>query len=143
MIQDFINSISNNTLLYTTFGCCVLFPYAIPVWLFSAMMITFCKSPNFMDEEFSRREAIKMLYDDEHISDEELETVDELTVDELRMRISQLQSEIAGYKTTTTATTTTDDTNTSNDTTEEVDVDEITSTNEEDTDMVVPDKKND
>lgn len=138
MIQDFINSISNDALLYSTFGFCVLFPYAIPVWLFSAMMITCCKSPNFMDEEFNRREAIKMLYDDEQITDEELETVDELTIEELRERISQLQSEIAEYKTTTT-----DDTNAANDTTDEVDVDEITTTNEQDNDMVVPDKKND
>lgn len=138
MIQDFINSISNDALLYSTFGCCILFPYAIPVWLFSAMMITCCKSPNFMDEEFSRREAIKMLYDDEHISDEELETVDELSVNELRERISQLQSEIAEYKTTENTSE-----DTTEDTTDEVDVDEITTTNEQDNDMVVPDKKND
>ena len=98
MFKNFINNISGEVLFFSTLGFSMLFPYSTPIWLFSAMIITCCKSPNFLDEEFNRREAIKMLYEDEDFTDEEEDTLDNLSIEELRERIKHLNNEIAEYR---------------------------------------------
>jgi hypothetical protein len=124
MLKEYINNLSGEALFFTTVGLSMLCPYSTPIWLSIAMIITCCKSPNFLEEEFSRRESVRLLYEeledeeledeeledeeleDEELEDEELEDeeLEDLTINELQQKIKDLNDEIAEYKCETSET---------------------------------------
>lgn len=73
MFQQLVNSIPDTTIFFVTIGGCMLYPISAPIFIFTAMMVSCCKSPNFLDDEYQTRDNIRDLMLDGEINDSDVD----------------------------------------------------------------------
>lgn len=112
MFQKLVNSIPDSTIFFVTIGGCMLYPISAPIFIFTAMMVSCCKSPNFLDDEYQMNGNIRELLldgeinnndidnesdinnEDEHIMNNEPQNTDDLVmeIDKLKREINKLKN---------------------------------------------------
>jgi hypothetical protein len=98
MISSIINYIPDDAVIWMAITSIMLFPLNTPLWLLVAMVLTYCKTSNFMDKERERFEIINQLLEDECNTLDSDDEEDEPSIDELNNEIIKLREEIAEFQ---------------------------------------------